>query len=114
MVFQTKDVIDAMTATNGLSLSELRVDGGAAMMNTMLQMQADAIGVRVLRPVAPESTAMGAAYLAGLAEGVWSNIDEIASLWQLDAAFEPHRNAAIREQHGQWLRAIERSRHWLD
>ena len=114
MVFQTKDVIDAMTATNGLSLSELRVDGGAAMMNTMLQMQADAIGVRVLRPIAPESTAMGAAYLAGLAEGVWSDINEIASLWQLDVAFEPHRDATLDKQHGQWLRAIERSRHWLD
>lgn len=114
MVFQTKDVIDAMTATNGLSLSELRVDGGAAMMNTMLQMQADAIGVRVLRPTAPESTAMGAAYLAGLAEGVWSDVDEIASLWQLDVVFEPQPNTTITQHHAQWLRAVERSRHWLD
>jgi glycerol kinase len=114
MVFQTKDVIDAMTSTNGLTLSELRVDGGAAMMNTMLQLQADAIGVRVLRPIAPESTAMGAAYLAGLAEGVWSDVDEIASLWQLDVAFEPHLNETLGLQHAQWLRAVERSRHWLD
>ena len=114
MVFQTKDVIDAMTSANGLTLSELRVDGGAAMMNTMLQLQADVIGVRVLRPIAPESTAMGAAYLAGLAEGVWSDVDEIASLWQLDVAFEPHLNDALHIQHAQWLRAVERSRHWLD
>jgi glycerol kinase len=114
MVFQTKDVIDAMTAANGLSLSELRVDGGAAMMNSMLQMQADAIGVRVLRPTAPESTAMGAAYLAGLAEGVWSTTEEINSLWQLDIACEPRNNQQLIQQHAQWLRAVQRSQHWVD
>jgi glycerol kinase len=114
MVFQTKDVIDAMTATRGITLSELRVDGGAAMMNSMLQMQADIVGVRVLRPTAPESTAMGAAYLAGLAEGVWSHLDEITSLWQLDVAFEPCPNDSLKQQHTQWLRAVDRTRHWLD
>lgn len=114
MVFQTKDVIDAMTATNGLTLSELRVDGGAAMMSSMLQMQADAIGVPVLRPVAPESTAMGAAYLAGLAEGVWSDIDEINSLWQVDVACEPQFNPRLSEQHEQWLQAVQRSQNWTD
>ena len=114
MVFQTKDVIDAMTATRGITLSELRVDGGAAMMNSMLQMQADIVGVRVLRPTAPESTAMGAAYLAGLAEGVWSHLDEITSLWQLDVAFEPCPDDFLQQHHTQWLRAVDRTRHWHD
>jgi len=113
MVFQTKDVIDAMEAASHTTLAELRVDGGAATMNSMLQMQADLVGVPVVRPSATESTAMGAAYLAGLAEGVWSDIDEIASLWKKDTAFTPQHNMALKDQHAKWLEALQRSRDWL-
>jgi glycerol kinase len=113
MVFQTKDVIDAMERASGTPVAELRVDGGAATMDTMLQMQSDILGVPVVRPVATESTAMGAAYLAGLAEGVWSNVSEIAALWKQDAVCTPHINATIQQEHATWLRAVQRSQGWL-
>ncbi len=109
MVFQTRDAIDAMTNAGGVTLNELRVDGGAAVMDDMLQRQANELRVPVLRPTDHETTALGAAYLAGLAEGVWSTIDEVSQMWQLDKRFEP---AAESGQHDMWLRAVERSRHW--
>jgi glycerol kinase len=89
MVFQTRDAIDAMTVAGGVTLNELRVDGGAAVMDAMLQRQANELRVPVLRPTDHETTALGAAYLAGLAEGVWSNLDEVSQMWQLDQRFEP-------------------------
>ena len=109
MVFQTRDAIDAMTTAGGVSLAELRVDGGASVMNAMLQRQANELGVSVLRPTDHETTALGAAYLAGLAEGVWADVHEISSLWTLDQRFEPE---ARDNSHATWLRAVERSRHW--
>lgn len=112
MVFQTRDVIDAMTRASGVPIRDLRVDGGAAVMNLMLQMQSDQLGVDVVRPTELETTAIGAAYLAGLAEGVWGSTDEIASRWALERRFSPcdaDRDAA----HAQWLRAVERSRDWI-
>lgn len=109
MVFQTRDAIDAMTTAGGVSLNELRVDGGASVMDSMLQHQANELGVPVLRPTDHETTALGAAYLAGLAEGVWSSTHEIASMWQLDKKFTPEATDA---SHTQWLRAVERSRDW--
>ena len=111
MVFQTRDAIDAMTAAGGTRLAELRVDGGASVMDDMLQHQADELGVPVLRPTDHETTALGAAYLAGLAEGVWADTAEIASMWRLDRRFEPRERNG---RHGQWLRAVERSRNWAD
>ncbi len=111
MVFQTRDAIDAMTRAGGVSLDELRVDGGASVMDSMLQHQADELGVPVLRPTDHETTALGAAYLAGLAEGVWGSLDDIASMWQLDRRFEPNEPSG---RHSQWLRAVERSRNWAD
>ena len=111
MVFQTRDAIDAMTRAGGVTLNELRVDGGASVMDAMLQHQSDELGVAVLRPVDHETTALGAAYLAGLAEGVWGSLDDIASMWQLDRRFEPHEPSG---RHDQWLRAVERSRNWAD
>jgi glycerol kinase len=78
-------------------------------MDAMLQRQSDALGVPVLRPTDHETTALGAAYLAGLAEGVWANLDEIASMWKLDKRFEPQEED---QSHAQWLRAVERSRSW--
>jgi glycerol kinase len=109
MVFQTRDAIDAMTTAGGVKLAELRVDGGASVMNAMLQRQANELGVPVLRPTDHETTALGAAYLAGLAEGVWANTDEISSMWVLDKRFEPEPRD---QSHATWLRAVERSRHW--
>jgi glycerol kinase len=109
MVHQTRDAIDAMTAAGGVALAELRVDGGASVMDAMLQRQSDSLGVPVLRPTDHETTALGAAYLAGLAEGVWANLTEIASMWTLDKRFEP---GTPDSSHGQWLRAVERSRNW--
>lgn len=109
MVFQTRDAIDAMTTAGGVTLNELRVDGGASVMDSMLQHQANELGVPVLRPTDHETTALGAAYLAGLAEGVWGSIEEIATMWQLDKKFMP---AEKDGSHAQWLRAVERSRNW--
>ena len=109
MVFQTRDAIDAMTAAGGVTLAELRVDGGASVMNAMLQRQANELGVPVLRPTDHETTALGAAYLAGLAEGVWANTNEISSMWVLDQRFEPQ---ARDQSHATWLRAVERSGNW--
>ena len=109
MVFQTRDAIDAMTAAAGVDLHELRVDGGASVMDAMLQRQADELGVPVLRPSDHETTALGAAYLAGLAEGVWGSLDEVSRMWSLDARFDPGSETG---RHSQWLRAVERSRDW--
>ena len=109
MVHQTQDAIDAMTSAGGVQLAELRVDGGASVMNAMLQRQANALGVPVLRPTDHETTALGAAYLAGLAEGVWANLEEIGRLWTLDQRFEPE---PPDKSHDMWLRAVDRSRHW--
>ncbi|MFM7963439.1 MAG: glycerol kinase GlpK [Actinomycetota bacterium] len=112
MVFQTRDVVDAMTRASGVAIRDLRVDGGAAVMNLMLQLQSDQLGVDVLRPTELETTAIGAAYLAGLAEGVWGSTDDIASRWALERRFTPS-SADPDASHSQWLRAIERSRGWV-
>jgi len=112
MVFQTRDVVDAMTRASGVAIRDLRVDGGAAVMNLMLQLQADQLGVDVLRPTELETTAIGAAYLAGLAEGVWGSTDDIAERWALERRFSP--SGADRDTpHAHWLRAVERSRGWI-
>jgi len=112
IVFQTRDVVDAMTWASGVTIRDLRVDGGAAVMNLMLQLQADQLAVDVLRPTELETTAMGAAYLAGLAEGVWGSTDDIAARWALDRRFSPGVSRRD-DSYAQWLRAIERSRGWV-
>ncbi len=113
MAYQTRDVVEAMTAAAGQTIGELRVDGGASAMDLLVQMQADQLGVPVARPVVHETTALGAAYVAGLAEGVWSSTDELASLWQLDLRCEPagDRDDADR-RHLRWREAVTRSRNW--
>ncbi|MDJ0768781.1 MAG: glycerol kinase GlpK [Ilumatobacter sp.] len=113
MTYQTRDVVDAMVAASGTPIIDLRVDGGASVMDLMLQMQADQLGVTVHRPADQETTALGAAFLAGLAEGVWPDLDAIQATWQLDATFEPEPDRTVADVlHAQWLRAVERSRGW--
>ena len=115
MAYQTRDVVDAMVAVSGTPLRDLRVDGGASVMDLLLQLQADQIGVPVRRPVDQETTALGAAFLAGLAEGVWPSLEAVGDRWQLDASFEPVEGDGrllADALHEQWLRAVERSREW--
>ncbi len=111
MTYQVRDAVDAMTAVSGTTLRDLRVDGGASVLDMMLQMQADQLGVTVRRPRDQETTALGAAFLAGLAEGVWPSLEAISAQWQLEAEFSPAQDRAVADaQHGQWLLAVERSR----
>ncbi len=113
MVFQTRDVVDAMSAASGHQVTELRADGGASVMPLLLQLQADQLGVPVSRPALQESTALGAAYLAGLAEGVWSSTDDVTANWHLDVRCTPAAGrAAVDDTHATWLRAVERTRGW--
>jgi glycerol kinase len=113
MAFQTRDVVDAMTAASGVPIADLRVDGGAAVMDLLMQFQADQLGVTVRRPVDRETTALGAARLAGLAEGVWTDLAELESSWVLEREFTPQKDrTSANAAHAQWLRAVERSRSW--
>ena len=113
MAFQTRDAVEAMVRASGRALTELRVDGGASVMDGLLQCQADQVGVPVLRPTERETTAIGAAYLAALAEDVAPDLDAVAAQWQLDASFAPAADRATADAaHDAWLRAVERSRAW--
>ena len=113
IAFQTADLIEAMRQDCEQTLSELRVDGGAARNDLMLQFQADLLGVPVLRPTITETTAFGAAALAGLGVGLWQSEAELASLWQLDRRFEPRmRPAAAAARRARWSQAVARSRDW--
>lgn len=113
MAFQTRDVVEVMERDSGVRLEELRVDGGASVMDLLCSFQADLLGVPVLRPQVRETTAMGAAYLAGLGVGVWSSTDELAEVWQLDRRFEPTMDRAEADaRQARWRQAVERSRGW--
>ncbi|MFP5353181.1 MAG: glycerol kinase GlpK [Actinomycetota bacterium] len=115
MAYQTRDVVEAMAADAGVGLTELRVDGGASVMDVLCQFQADQLGVVVRRPANLETTALGAAYLAGLAEGVWASPSEIGSGWRVDAEFEPSRSAdEAGSAYEGWKRAVERARAWAE
>jgi glycerol kinase len=113
MAFQTRDVLEAMQRDAGLKLDHLKVDGGAAANNLLLQFQADVLGVAVRRPVVAETTALGAAYLAGLAVGYWKDTDDVVSNWALDREFTPAMDPAKRDGlYGRWQKAVARSRDW--
>ncbi|WP_052889560.1 glycerol kinase GlpK [Thermogemmatispora carboxidivorans] len=113
MCYQTRDVLEAMTADSGVSLKALRVDGGAVVNNLLMQFQADILGVPVQRPKVAETTALGAAYLAGLATGFWSSQQEVAEQWAVDRTFEPQMSADQRDAlYAGWKRAVERSLQW--
>jgi len=113
IAFQTRDVIEAMEAECGVSLPELRVDGGAASNDLLMQIQADILGRAVVRPAVTETTALGTAYLAGLAVGFWQGQDELTSNWRADKRFEPRMAADQRQElyHG-WKRAVDRAKGW--
>ena len=113
MAYQTRDVVDAMTTASGTQIEELRVDGGASVMPLLLQLQADQLGVRVLRSSVAETTALGASYLAGLGAGIWADLSEVSQQWQADAQAEPIADRTQADaSYSQWQRALERSRSW--
>ncbi len=115
IAYQSAELLEAMQKDSGLPLSELRVDGGACRNNLLMQIQADVVGVPVVRPKVTETTALGAAYLAGLAVGYWDSIEEIGSQWKADRRFEPTLSADERESKlAGWKRAVERSRQWVE
>jgi glycerol kinase len=115
IALQVADVLDAMAADSGERLRALRVDGGAAANDLLLQLQSDLLGVPVERPVVAETTALGAAYLAGLAVGYWQGLGEIESNWALDRRFEPSMSDDRRRSMlHDWHRAVERSRGWVE
>ena len=115
MAYQTRDVMDAMEADSGIKVSSLRVDGGASVMDILLQFQADLLGVEVQRPIVAETTALGAAYLAGLAVGYWKSIDEIENIWQAGSTFEPTAGRGVMEEkYLGWKKAVERTEHWAE
>ena len=113
IAFQTRDVIETMESECGLALPELRVDGGAAANDLLMQIQADILGREVVRPAVTETTALGAAYLAGLAVGCWKGQDELTGKWRVDRRFEPRMDASQRDELYQgWKRAVERAKGW--
>jgi glycerol kinase len=115
MAYQTCDVLKAMEADAGIALRELRVDGGAAADDLLMQFQADMLGVPVVRPIVRETTALGAAYLAGLATGFWRDQQELAAQWAKERIFEPAMAAHQREQlYREWQKAVARTRNWQD
>ena len=111
--FQTADVLAAMRKDSGVNLTALKVDGGMAANSLLMQFQADVLGIPVVRPRVTETTALGAAYAAGLAVGFWKEVDELRANWMIDRTWEPRIDAHQREQlHATWLRAVERSFGW--
>lgn len=115
IAYQTRDVLDAMEQDAGERLRSLRVDGGAVANNFLMQFQADLLGIPVERPERKETTALGAAYLAGLATGFWSNLDELRSKSKIERIFEPACESEQRENlYAGWKKAVERTRNWAD
>jgi glycerol kinase len=115
MAYQTRDVLDAMQRDAGLRLAQLKVDGGAAVNDALLQFQADLLGVTVRRPVVAETTALGAAYLAGLAVGYWQDTADVARNWALDREFTPAMPVGRREfLYAGWQKAVQRAQGWAE
>jgi glycerol kinase len=113
IAFQVADMVEAMQSDSGIDITELRVDGGAARNDLLMQFQADILGATVVRPDVFEATARGAAYLAGLATGVWSTQDEIEAQWEAEATFEPQRDSKdVAALRAGWQRAVQAARGW--
>ena len=115
ITYQMTDLLEAMKTDSGIELPELRVDGGASISNIMMQIQADMIQTKVDRPKCVETTALGAAYLAGLAVGFWTTKDEIENIREIDRVFEPQMPREQRDKlYAGWKRAVERAKDWAD
>ncbi|GAA0991511.1 glycerol kinase GlpK [Subtercola frigoramans] len=113
--FQTREVLDAVNADSGVDLTELKVDGGMIANNLLMQFQADILGVPVVRPVVAETTALGAAYAAGLAVGYWANLDDLRANWQEDSRWTPNMDSAERDrQMRNWKKAVTKTLDWVD
>lgn len=113
IAYLTRDVIEIMEEDSGIKISEVKVDGGAARNNFLMQFQADILGKRIVRPSVLETTALGAAYLAGLSTGYWSSLDEIRKLWKVERVFEPSMTPERREKlYSAWRKAVSRSLGW--
>jgi glycerol kinase len=113
--FQTREVLDAVNADSGVPLEELKVDGGMIANNLLMQFQADILGVPVVRPVVAETTALGAAYAAGLAVGFWKNLDDLRANWQEDSRWEPKMDATTRDRLVRnWKKAVTKTFDWVD
>jgi glycerol kinase len=113
IALQVTDVLGAMQADSGLPLAELRVDGGASANGLLMQIQADVLGINVVRPKNAEATVLGAAYLAGIAVGYWPNKEAIARQWQMDRVFKPQMNDATRKKVREtWHKALGRAEGW--
>ncbi|MEQ9229345.1 MAG: glycerol kinase GlpK, partial [Cyclobacteriaceae bacterium] len=110
--YQSKEVIDAMASDSGLEIKELRVDGGASANNFLMQVQSDIMNIQVVRPQVLETTALGAAYFAGLAVGFWKDLEELKTQWAVDRKFNAEKN--MEAELKVWKKAVERSKNWID
>ena len=113
--YQTRDVMDAMMADSGVPMKEMRVDGGITANSLCMQMQADIMGIEISKPLIAETTALGAAYAAGLAVGFWSSPQELRTQWQESRRWSPTTTHDLREKgYAQWKKAVERTLNWVD
>jgi glycerol kinase len=113
--YQTREVLEAMEKDSGVQLKALKVDGGMVYNDLLMQFQSDILNVPVVRPKVAETTALGAAYAAGLAVGYWDNLDDLRVNWQMAKTWEPAMDEATRAKlYKGWLKAVQRSMHWLD
>jgi glycerol kinase len=115
IAYQTMDVVNAMQSDANITVKELRVDGGATANNFLMQFQSDILNTKVIRPTITETTALGAAYLAGLAVGYWSNMEEIQKQWQVNKIFEPVITEKERKElASEWKRAVRTTQSWTE
>jgi glycerol kinase len=113
--YQTREVLEAMEKDSGVSLKTLKVDGGMVYNNLLMQFQSDILNVPVIRPKVSETTALGAAYAAGLATGFWDNLDDLKANWQVEQTWEPQMDKSERKAlYSGWLKAVERTFGWVD
>ena len=112
--YQTREVVEAMQSDSGVALTELKVDGGMTANEILMQFQTDQLGVPVVRPVVAETTALGAAYAAGIAVGYWSGTDDVIANWAEDKRWEPNPEADRDDNWRHWKKAVERTLNWVD
>ncbi len=113
--YQTRDIVEAMDKDSGVKLSRLKADGGMVYNNLLMQFQADTLGVPVIRPKVTETTALGAAYAAGLAVGFWSDLNEVRQNWAEDRTWQPAMAQEVREKgYREWKKAVERTFNWVE